>query len=218
MSDFFVCRFIMASSDVCDPCLESSKTAHAEKYCSECEEKLCRECAEWHVQCKAFKSHHVIDLVLIGARVLPSSKINCEIHTDVQIDYLCNLHEVVCCAACIPDSHSFCKTFIIPLNLASKGVKNSSLLSDTLKELDNMTETLATMVTNRDDNLKLLEEKRSSIIKHIGTVKTKLLKHLDDLEQQLITEVESVQEKHEATITREKDEMSQLISILKDKK
>jgi len=81
-----------------------------------------------------------------------------------------------------------------------------------------MTETLATMVTNRDDNLKFLEEKRSSIIKHIGTVKTKLLKHLDDLEQQLITDVESVQEKHEPTITREKDEMSQLISILKDKK
>jgi len=29
----------MASADVCNPCLDSSKTAHAEKYCSECEEK-----------------------------------------------------------------------------------------------------------------------------------------------------------------------------------
>ena len=208
----------MASADVCDPCLENRKTTHAEKYCSECEEKLCQECAEWHVRCKAFKSHHVIDLLTIGALVLPSPKINCEIHTDVTVDYFCSQHDVVCCGACIPDSHSSCKTFIIPLYLASKGVKNSSLLSDTLTELDNMTETLATMVANRDDNRKLLEQKRSSIIKHIGTVKTKLLKHLDDLEQQLTTEVESVQEKHEATMTRQKDEMSQLTSVLKDKK
>ena len=208
----------MASSDVCDPCLESNKTAHAENFCSECEEKLCKECAEWHVRCKAFKSHHVIDLLTIGARVLPSSKVYCEIHTDFQIDYFCTQHDVVCCGACIPDSHSFCKTYIIPLALASKDVKNSSLLSDILKELDNMTETLATMVANRDDNRKLLEQKRSSIIKHIGTVKTQLLKHLDDLEQQLITEVESVQEKHEATITREKDEICQLTSELKDKR
>ena len=214
----FACRFSMASADVCDPCLESSKTAHAEKYCSECEEKLCRECGEWHVRCKAFKSHHVIDLVTIGARVLPSSKIYCEIHTDIQIDYFCTQHDVVCCGACIPDSHSSCKTSIITLGLASKDVKNASLLSDTFKELDNMTETLAKMIANRDDNRQLLKQKRSSIIKHIGTVKSKLFKHLDDLEQQLVTEVESVQEKHEATITREKDEMSQLTSVLKDKK
>ena len=208
----------MASADVCEPCLDSSKTAHAEKYCSECEEKLCRECSEWHVHCKAFKFHHVIDLVLIGARVLPSSKIYCEIHTDFRIDYFCSQHDVVCCGACIPDSHISCKASIIPLDLASKDVKNSSLLSDTLKELDNMTETLATMVANRDDNHKLLEQKRSSIIKNISAVKSKLLKQLDDLEQRLITGVESVKEKHVSTMTREKDELSQLTSVLKDKR
>ena len=37
----FVCKSIMASADLCDPCLESNKTVHAETYCSECEQKLC---------------------------------------------------------------------------------------------------------------------------------------------------------------------------------
>ena len=64
----------MASADVCDPCLESNKTVHAEKYCSECEEKLCAECTESHRRFKAFKSHDVIDLSSIGARIPPSSK------------------------------------------------------------------------------------------------------------------------------------------------
>ena len=207
----------MASADLCDPCLENNKTVHAEKYCSECEEKLCAECTESHRLFKAFKFHHVIDLSSIGARIPPSSKRNCEIHTDIQIDYFCSQHDAVCCRACIPDSHSSCKT-VIPLDFASKDVKNSSLLFDTLKELDNMTETLEKMSVNRDDNRKLLKQKKSLIINQINTVKSKLLKHLDDLEERLITEVESVQEQNEEKIKREKDELSEITSVLKDNK
>jgi hypothetical protein len=61
---------------ICDPCLKKTKRLVAEKYCSDCEEKLCTECAEWHLRCKAFISHHVIDLSSVGSRIPPSSKIN----------------------------------------------------------------------------------------------------------------------------------------------
>jgi hypothetical protein len=47
----------------------------AEKYCSDCEEKLCTECAGWHLRHKVFRSHHVIDLPSVGSRIPPSSKI-----------------------------------------------------------------------------------------------------------------------------------------------
>ena len=201
----------------CDPCSEKNKTRIAEKYCSNCEEKLCTKCAEWHLRCKAFRSHHVIDLSSVGSRIPPSSKINCEIHTDVQIDYFCSQHDVLCCRACIPDSHKSCET-VIPVDVASKDVKNSSLLFDTLKELDNMTKTLEKMTENRDDNRKLLKQKKLLIIKQISATKSKLLKHLDDLEKMLITEVGSVQDKNEEKIKREKDELSQITSVLKDNK
>jgi hypothetical protein len=56
------------------------------------------------------------------------------------------------------------------------------------------------------------------IIKQISTVKSKLLKHLEDLAVRLITEVASVQEKNEEKIKREKDELSQITSVLKDNK
>ena len=206
----------MASADVCDPCLESNTTVHAEKYCSECEQKLCAECIESHRLFKALKSHHVIDLSSVGARIPPSSKINCEIHTGIQIEYFCSQHDVVCCRACIPDCHRSCKT-VIPLDIASKNVKNSSLLCGTLKELDNMTETLEKISENRDDNRKLLQQKKSLIIKQISTVlKPKLLKPIDGLEERIIAEVASVHEKSEEIIKKEKDELSQLTSILKD--
>ena len=202
---------------ICDPCSEKNKRLVAEKYCSDCEEKLCTECAEWHLRCKVFRSHHVIDLSSVGSRIPPSSKINCEIHIDVQIDHFCSQHDIVCCKACLWDSHRSCES-VLPLDSASKDVKKSSLLSDTLEEQDYMTETLQKMEDNRDENQKLLKQKKSLIIKQISAAKSKVIKYLDDIEERLITEVGSVQEKNEEKINREKHEICQLTSILKDNK
>ena len=100
------------------------------------------------------------------------NKINCEIHTDVQIDYFCSQHDVVCCRTCLSDNHRSCET-VLPLDFASKDVKNSSLLFDMLKEQDNMTKTLEKMEENRDENKKLLKQKKSLIIKQISAANQK---------------------------------------------
>jgi hypothetical protein len=73
------------------------------------------------------------------------------------------------------------------------------------------------MSENRDENRKLLKQKKSLIINQISAAKSKVLKYLDDIER-LITEVGSVQEKNEEKINREKHEICQLTSILKDNK
>ena len=153
----------------------------------------------------------------MASRIPPSSKINCEIHTDVQIDHFCSQHDVVCCRTCLSDSHRSCES-VLPLDSASKDVKNSSLLSDTLEEQEYMTKTLSKMSENRDENRKLLKQKKSLIIKQISAAKSKVLKYLDDIEERLITEVASVQEKNEEKINREKHDICQLTSILKDNK
>ncbi|CAG2218273.1 KRAB [Mytilus edulis] len=66
--------FPMASASFCDPCSEADKSLTATKYCSDCEERLCTDCAESHCRFKAFKSHHVIDLSSIGSNILMSAK------------------------------------------------------------------------------------------------------------------------------------------------
>jgi hypothetical protein len=81
-----------------------------------------------------------------------------------------------------------------------------------------MTETLQKMEENRDENLKLLKQKKSLIIKQISAAKSKVLKYLDEIEERLITEVESVREQNEEKINREKHDIWQLTSILKDNK
>jgi hypothetical protein len=54
---------------------------------------------------------------------------------------------------CLSESHRSCGS-VLPLDSASKDVKNSSLLSDALEEQDYMTETLQKMEENRDENKK----------------------------------------------------------------
>ena len=186
----------MASIHICDPCIEEGKNSTAVKYCSDCEEKLCGDCAGSHLRFKAFRSHHVIDLSSIGSRIPTSSKINCEIHPDVQIDYFCNQHDVVCCRVCLPEGHRTCEN-VLPLEFASKDIISSSLLSDTLKELDHMTETLDKLVSNREENRKVLQKSKTSMVQQISVTKSKLLKHIDELEQKLITKVTSIKEKNE---------------------
>jgi hypothetical protein len=51
--------------------------------------------------------------------------------------------------------------------------------ANTLKEQDYMTETLSKMEENRDENKKLLKQKKSLIIKQISAAKSKVLKYLD---------------------------------------
>ena len=80
-----------------------------------------------------------------------------------------------------------------------------------------MTETLQKMEANRDENKKILKQK-SLIIKQISAAKSKVIKYLDEIEERLITEVESVQKKNEEKINREKHNICQLTSILKDNK
>ena len=81
-----------------------------------------------------------------------------------------------------------------------------------------MTETLQKMEENREENRKLLKRKKSLIKKQISAAKSKVPKYLDDIKKTLITEVGSVQEKNEEKINREKHEICQLTSILKDNK
>jgi hypothetical protein len=83
----------------CEPCSERHKQTKAIKWCSDCEESLCKECAECHLSMKATKYHHVVDLKV--AHSFPSA-------SD------CNL----------PSRTSKCCT-ILALNLAIESLTNS---------------------------------------------------------------------------------------------
>jgi hypothetical protein len=75
-----------------------------------------------------------------------------------------------------------------------------------------MSETLDKLVSNREDNGKVLQKTETSMIQQISVMKSKLLKHIDELEQELITKLTFIKQKNETKIKKEKDEMSCLAS------
>ncbi|CAG2247855.1 unnamed protein product [Mytilus edulis] len=209
----------MASQAFCDPCSEEDKSSFATRYCADCEEQLCKDCAESHLRFKAFKSHHVINLSAIGStiHVPESAKKNCNIHVDILLDYYCTDHESVCCRACIPDCHRTCEK-VLPLDQAAKDVKNSSLFVDIFKDITHIVETLDHLLANREQNIQLLEQNKITITEQIRMLKIRLIKHIDDLECDLVAKFVTMQEKNEAEIQKQKNDISKLSTTLCDSK
>jgi catalase len=87
-----------------------------------------------------------------------------------------------------------------------------------LKQSLKVKQTHKTYDSPRDKLYSIKHHEKSLIIKQISAAKSKVLKYLDEIEKRLITEVESVQEKHEEKINKEKHDICQLTSILKDNK
>ncbi|XP_063448489.1 E3 ubiquitin-protein ligase TRIM71-like [Mytilus trossulus] len=207
----------MASASLCDPCSEADKSSTATKYCSDCEERLCTDCDESHCRFKAFKSHHVIDLSSIGSNKLMPAIKNCNVHSEMMLDYYCTDHEIVCCRACISNEHRLCQN-VLPLELASKDVRKSALFNDVMEDMTHLITTLNALDNNRQSNLQSMEESKSTITKKIRAVKSKFLKQIDDLERELTTTLSSLQRKHEMEINQQKQEISQvLVNVIENK-
>ncbi|XP_063419190.1 uncharacterized protein LOC134702011 [Mytilus trossulus] len=207
----------MASASFCDPCYEANKSLTATKYCSDCEERLCTKCAESHCRFKAFKYHHVIDLSSIGSNKLISAMKNCKVHPEMVLDYYCTDHEIVCCRSCISNEHRVCQN-VLPLELASKYVRKSALFNDVMEDITHLITTLKALDNNRQSNLQSMEKSKSTITKQIRAVKSKFLKQIDDLERELTTTLSSLQRKHEIEINKQKQEISQVLVNVIEKK
>ncbi|CAG2216602.1 unnamed protein product [Mytilus edulis] len=151
-----------SNSSHCESCSDEGISTVAIRFCSDCEESLCKECVEYHKKCKATKSHHLIDLASIAKSKIPTVKKSCEVHEDVSLDFYCTQHDTLCCRVCIPSKHQLCKD-VLPLEVASKHIKKSSLFEDTFSEWQNISKTLEHLRKDRNDIIKELKKSESAI-------------------------------------------------------
>ncbi|CAG2216614.1 unnamed protein product [Mytilus edulis] len=113
----------------CDPCSGDEKSLPAIRFCSDCEERLCKDCVEYHKKFKATKSHHLMDLTSIGQTNIPKTKKFCEVHPDIPLDFYCTQHDIVCCRACIPSDHQSCVSRIYVYNIYQDNLTDNITLS-----------------------------------------------------------------------------------------
>ncbi|VDI23219.1 Hypothetical predicted protein [Mytilus galloprovincialis] len=197
-------------TSLCDSCYGESKQTTALKYCKNCEEHLCNDCADSHVRTKEFKSHDINPLTISTVAK------NCSDHLEMPIDYFCIHHDVLCCGKCVSSKHKACQN-VMSLELASKDVKSSALLTDIRQEINHLIKVLEQLNNNRQANIISLIKQKTDILQQLGTIKAQILsENIDDLENDSKTELTSLQMKHEAVINNERKGIAKLSARLKE--
>ncbi|VDI55879.1 Hypothetical predicted protein [Mytilus galloprovincialis] len=189
-------------SSQCESCSEDGKSKVALRFCSDCDERLCRECVEYHKKCKATKSHNLIDLASMLRSTIPNVNTLCEFHEDVYLDFYCMQHDTVCCRKCIPSSHQSCKDVLL-LEVASEHIKISSAFDDTFREWQNIHKTLEHLRQNFNDNVNELKKSESSICEEVRVWKRNLIKQINTFEEKIKIDLSN-------DMTRDLDQLKKL--------
>ncbi|XP_033725753.1 tripartite motif-containing protein 45-like [Pecten maximus] len=136
-NDFLVSS-IAQSADVlfCAPCLRWKESNPAEVTCTECEEKLCKQCRICHERNKATAAHR---LVSISGNVgqLCDVKVYeiCHQHSGKPLDVYCVDHSAMCCSICVSVSHRQCNNVKPMEDVIKKTMAKQSLGETEWKEL-----------------------------------------------------------------------------------
>ena len=209
----------MATGFSCDPCFRIDNTSdkQAAKYCVDCEDKLCFDCIRAHKGNKASVNHHIIDLRV--AYSLPeesiASKRICTRHSDFIMDFFCTFHDTLCCRNCIADDHRSCDK-VVPLEKAVEGVKTSAVYADVSEGLKHICSTYDSIVKDKEENIKEVEQKRKTIKQEIKEYSQCIIDKIRKLEEKSLSDVDSQVEGSVMKLRSQQSDAGKKINLLKN--
>ncbi|XP_071122415.1 uncharacterized protein [Mytilus edulis] len=184
----------MASKHLCQPCETEDTVVPAVKWCTECEENLCKDCLQFHKKGKATKNHHVVDISEAG--VFPTlENQQCSKHSGMLLDLFCLDHDALSCRQCMTEEHRACSK-LLPLDVAAKDVASSALVSDLLKDFELSVTALCSIETTIKTQLNLEEDQRIAKHKDITSLKERLHRQIDELASLLSEQIDKVSKEH----------------------
>lgn len=207
----------MASNNFCEPCNRKESTSAAVSWCSDCEEALCKECVDAHRVIKVSSAHHVVDLehALSVPGAIATSQQVCDKHPDLVLDLFCTFHDVLCCRACMTEHHRNCEK-IIPIDMASKNIKDSTLLSDLSDELGNIITSSKQISDIRQKHNDSIEEQENKLKIQIGKAKSNVIAYVEKLERTLLSDLNDLRVSQQAELQSDRDAMLNMEKTAKD--
>ncbi|CAC5375174.1 unnamed protein product [Mytilus coruscus] len=193
----------------CGVCENLQITKQSVVWCSECDEGLCGECKNHHAVSKASRSHETVSIA--EYKKLPTEVLQiaqtCKLHNE-KYELFCRKHDCPCCKKCLK-SHNDCKGLTDIIEII-KNVKSSNAFNEIEQTLLEVVENIKRLSTNRNENLKSLENKKREIEAEIKQTRINVNRHLDKLQDGLIKELMRIEE-------REKSKREKLLTTLKKK-
>ncbi|XP_071162551.1 uncharacterized protein [Mytilus edulis] len=181
----------MASKMVmCDPCSRLNKSSEGLKYCTDCEDTLCTDCAALHSAVKLLASHHLVDVSVTTGNTFNIKK-DCGDHEGMCYEFYCSDHDCLICRTCMANTHRTCGK-IQPIDVAAKGCRSSTMLEDITKEITWLLNATKELVVGRQENKTLVKEIKAKVLQEIAKFRQDINDHLDQLEKKLIYEVDTI--------------------------
>ena len=200
-------RSIHGSSDeplthACGPCNYDGSEKEAAKFCDDCKEFLCKNCAESHKKYKKFRNHKLLlttDETIVQTAGDESCIILCVCSLSQGVTYYCEDHKKVICSTCKFTKHRKCE--IVSIVDKSRSYDTTSLfkLVQKAKALD---EAFNKIRLDRNTDLQNLSTIRETCMNEILTFRRELNKHLDILEENILKELESFESQERQEIER----------------
>jgi len=195
---------------ICDVCSHEKSTNTesfvAAVYCVECQEKLCKLCAEVHKNQKLCKSHNTVavgDKLAVGDIFTSFPPPPCEKHCKNLLRFYCFDCRVVMCMTCFIETHSSHECYDVntliegfqnqiteDVNSIAAGVdKCQSLLENVLKEKNEFISQAAQTeleMNDRTEKLKLaLDHNRKKLVSDVELAKQKRISDVESVEEEI---------------------------------
>ncbi|CAC5418819.1 unnamed protein product [Mytilus coruscus] len=181
------------SSDIrCSPCLFEGKTNHAIKWCTECQEGLCKDCLDNHRALVSAKKHKVIPMqeyVLTLTHISPSEiNTNCADHGR-KLELFCPAHDEPVCTICIPEKHRHCENFI-PIKEIAEHWKHTEAFQDIQNSLSDTKHNIENIISTCLENKTSLTLGKASKQQDMKALRRKVNEYLDGLEIKMLQNME----------------------------
>lgn len=157
-----------------------------------------------------------VDKISAISPITVSSCVLCEVHPEINMEFYCSEHSLLCCRACIPTIHRTCN--ILSIEDVSKNAKQSALfekLSIDVKELLYSTECLK---QGHGNNLDEIIQQELAILSKIKQLKSVYDKHFEKLESKLKNELKQLKQKVVSKVNQNDSAIEKLSISLKKHK
>ena len=169
--------------------LEEHEEIDAIIYCKECNIYMCNKCNNHHSQ--LFKNHKQYNLdkdtIKLFLNICKKSNHN------MKLQYFCEDHNVLCCAACISKIrtngngiHNNCSVYPIEKIINKK----KSMLPENTKHLENISKTMDKTINELKALFEKLNKRKEQLKEDIKNIFTKIKSAVNEREEEILVQVD----------------------------
>ena len=197
--------------NICDPCKYTDVHKEAPHYCNDCQEYLCKTCADSHKGLKLLRNHTLIPVSDSSQQPVQSPVVSNPVIFDcdqnVAVTDFCETHNEVICYSCKTVKHRKCNT----CSIRSRSVSEETLKS-IIEKADKQNGKIEASIKTRNKDLDNLSVMKGGCVDDIDsfaeqlkqfveTLRLESLKDLNDCETEQRLEIE--QQVASLTITQQ---------------